>query len=275
MLAAAMLYMDEALDEEDILAIYSELTRKNPVYPYWKNNRIELQLADISQAEFKAEFRFGMSEIELLADSLKIPDNFVCVNGTVASGLEGLLMFLKRFSYPCRLSDMIPRFGRSVPEMSLILSEVTEHIVGTHGHLLERLDQPWLQPLKLENYAQAISRKGAALDNCWGFIDGTVRPISRPGEHQRTMYNGHKRIHAIKFQSVVTPDGMIANLYGPVGKHSINIICLPLGNYNYHNNTVMSSDALGLIRTFNLYTFFVCIYTQYKYSYSNMGLHDI
>ena len=32
------------------------------------------------------------------------------------------------------------------------------------------------------------------------------------------LYNGHKRIHALKFQSVVAPNGMIANLYGPVGE---------------------------------------------------------
>lgn len=28
--------------------------------------------------------------------------------------------------------------------------------------------------------------------------------------------NGHKRVHALKFQSVIAPNGMIANLYGPV-----------------------------------------------------------
>ena len=49
-----------------------------------------------------------------------------------------------------------------------------------------------------------------------GFIDGTVRPICRPQEMQRVVYNGHKRMHAIKFQSVVTRNGIIANLYGPV-----------------------------------------------------------
>ena len=43
-----------------------------------------------------------------------------------------------------------------------------------------------------------------------------MRPICRPGQNQRVLYNGHKRVHAIKFQSVVTPDGMIANLYRPV-----------------------------------------------------------
>lgn len=34
------------------------------------------------------------------------------------------------------------------------------------------------------------------------------------------MYSGHKRIHCFKYQSVVTPDGMISHLFGPVaGSH--------------------------------------------------------
>ena len=32
---------------------------------------------------------------------------------------------------------------------------------------------------------------------------------------QRVVYNGNKRVHAIKFQSVVTTNGLIANLCGP------------------------------------------------------------
>ena len=43
-----------------------------------------------------------------------------------------------------------------------------------------------------------------------------MRPICRPGRNQRVVYNGHKRVHALKFQSVVAPNGLIANLYGPV-----------------------------------------------------------
>ena len=52
--------------------------------------------------------------------------------------------------------------------------------------------------------------------NCFGFVDGTVRPCSRPGQNQRILFNGHKRIHALKFQSVVIPNGLIFNLHGPV-----------------------------------------------------------
>ena len=181
-------------------------------------------LEDISEAEVKAEFRFAPSQIDLLSQALRIPGTFTCSNGTVASGEEGLLMLLKRFAYPCRLTDMIPRFGRSAPEISLILAEVTDHIVNFQGHLLQDLDQPWLQPQYLEEFARAIHQKGAALDNCWGFVDGTIRPICRPGGHQRLMFNGHKRVHCLKFQSVVAPNGMIANLFGPVGELICDLI---------------------------------------------------
>lgn len=68
------------------------------------------------------------------------------------------------------------------------------------------------------NYAAAIAARGSPLDNCFGFVDGTVRPTARPGENQRILYNGHKRVHAIKFQSVVLPNGLIGNMYGPVGE---------------------------------------------------------
>ena len=43
-----------------------------------------------------------------------------------------------------------------------------------------------------------------------------MRPICRPKRNQRVVYNGHKRVHALKYQSVVAPNGLIAHLYGPV-----------------------------------------------------------
>ena len=52
--------------------------------------------------------------------------------------------------------------------------------------------------------------------NCWGFVDGTVRSICKPSQHQGEVYNGHKKVHALKFQSVVTPNGLVANLWGPM-----------------------------------------------------------
>lgn len=41
-------------------------------------------------------------------------------------------------------------------------------------------------------------------------------PLNRPSKGQRVFYNGHKRKHAIKFQGVMTPDGIFVDLHGPV-----------------------------------------------------------
>lgn len=212
--ALAFMFMEDVIDEVEFLMLFETVNKKNPSFPFWSYDRFDL--TRVTEEECKAEFRFGLAELPLLAKVLAIPDTFVCRNGTVATGIEGLCILLRRFAYPCRLSDLIPRFGRSVPELSEIISEVSSHIFDNYGYLLRSLDQPWLQPNCLQRFADAIYGRGSALSNCWGFVDGTVRPIARPGEHQRVLYNGHKRVHALKFQSVVAPNGLIANLYGPV-----------------------------------------------------------
>ena len=43
-----------------------------------------------------------------------------------------------------------------------------------------------------------------------------MRPICRPTRYQKQCYNGHKRVHALKYQSIVAPNGIIANLFGPI-----------------------------------------------------------
>ena len=50
----------------------------------------------------------------------------------------------------------------------------------------------------------------------FAFVDGTVRPTCRPGQMQRVVYNWHKRVHALTFQALTTPNGLVANLFGPV-----------------------------------------------------------
>ena len=135
-------------------------------------------------------------------------------------------MILKRFAYPCRYSDMVHRFGRPVPVLSMAANAVTNYVFDTHGHLITDWNPNILHRQALLQYSQAIRAKGASLNNCFGFIDGTVRPISRPGRNQRIVYNGHKRVHALKFQSVALPNGLIGNLYGPVGTQNCFVLFL-------------------------------------------------
>ena len=53
---------------------------------------------------------------------------------------------------------------------------------------------------------------GSPPPNCFGFVDGTARP----GENHGLVYNGYKRVHMLKLQSLVIPNGTIANLFSPL-----------------------------------------------------------
>ena len=99
----------------------------------------------------------------------------------------------------------------------MMTNRVTDFIYVTHSHRITQWNPAVLNPGFLEQHAAAIAVKGAALDNCFGLVDGTVCPISKPAEHQRIVYNGHKTVHALKFQSVAVPNGLISNMDSPVG----------------------------------------------------------
>ena len=77
------------------------------------------------------------------------------------------------------------------------LHQIIDDIYNRLGHLLKDFDLIWLDP---ESFAAAIHAKGAPLKQCFGFVDGTARPISRPIVNQRIMYSGHKSVHCLKFQ---------------------------------------------------------------------------
>ena len=139
-----------------------------------------------------------------------------------------LCVCLKHFTYPCRYADLVSSLGRPVPQLCMVKNHMVDYLFNRYGNLLKNLDQSWLAPQHLQMYADAIHNKGAPLGNCWGFIHATVRPICRPKVDQRRVYNGHKRAHASKFQSIVTPNSLIANLFGPVEgrRHDSGILAM-------------------------------------------------
>ena len=95
---------------------------------------------------------------------------------------------------------------------------------------MQYFNQGWLSRHCLQTFCDSIYRTGAALDNVWGFLDGTICPICRPKVQQRIFYNEYKRLHALKFQSVTTPSGTIANLYSPVEGRRHDCALLAMSN---------------------------------------------
>ena len=109
------------------------------------------------------------------------------------------------------------------------------------------MNQRWLALVNLQLFADKIHAGVSPLYNCWGFIDGTDRPICRPRNDQRILYSDHKKVNAIKFQSVVTPIGLITNWYGPVegqrhdsGRLVIRLISQSSTVCHWPNNNIRS-----------------------------------
>lgn len=153
------------------------ISPKTPDFNYQQYDPFNLD--NIDSAECKAEFRIEKADLPHLAETLQLPPTFHCQQRTVLNSMEGLCMLLRRVSYPCRYSDVIPRFGRPVSVLSLITNHTLDYIYENHGHLITQWNRNILNPRALQNYADSISRKGAPLNNCFGFVDGTIRPISR------------------------------------------------------------------------------------------------
>ena len=181
----------------------------------------------------KVEFRYLRNHIYKVINVMNFPDTFTCYNGLKFDAVEGICIFLKRFAYPCRYLDMIPRFAKAVSQFCLISNLVMDHAYTHWNHSLPTFNQHWLSANCIETFPNAIFQKSGALQNCLGFVDGTVRPVFRPSRNQQVLYNGHKNVHALKFQSVAVPTGLVANLYSPVeGKRHHSAMLAESGLYN-------------------------------------------
>ncbi|XP_030841272.1 uncharacterized protein LOC593936 isoform X1 [Strongylocentrotus purpuratus] len=179
-------------------------------------------LDNFNDDECTSYYRFKKDEIYRLKHALGIPDRITLPNRSRMDGLKALCIGLQRYANPCRYGDLVKVYRHPVPLLCLAFNWMTKFIYDTHKHRLTTLDQPWLAPQQLRIYADVIHQKGAPLKNCWGFVDVTVRAICKPGEQQQQQQQqqgvdiDHKPEHLLKYQSVTTPNGMIANLYGPV-----------------------------------------------------------
>ena len=160
------------INDEEFLLLYDLNRSQNPDFQYSTQEMFNLDA--YNDDECRASFRFLKNDIYYLKEKLDIPDELICYNRLTVPGDEALCILLKRYAYPCRLGDMIPVFYRPVPEISIIAKTMTDLIYNTFHRKLTDLNQNWLSPDHLQEFADTIHARGAPLTNCWGFIDGTV-----------------------------------------------------------------------------------------------------
>ena len=144
---------------------------------------------------------------------------------------------------------MISRFGLPVPFLSMVSNEVLDFIYNTHRHLITQWNHNMLNLIQL-HYRFTVTpfpAKELLYIIVLGSLMRPVRPLCRPGEHQRVIYNGHKRVHALKFQCVALPNGLIGNLYGPVGIYRFCGECLLKERVGDFNFTMFSTRNIGRV----------------------------
>ncbi|XP_065312485.1 uncharacterized protein [Dermacentor albipictus] len=198
------------------LEVFGE-TRREPLSVHGR-----LNIDAMDDGVFRTYFRFEKEHIGRLQRALRIPDKVVTAQRVAVPGDEALCITLRRLAYPNRLCDLEDLFGRHSSTLSSLTNEVLRHIDERFFHLLDDVNNhSWLNLDTLEKFSQAIHAKGAPLTNCWGFIDGTARAICRPTRNQKLYFSGHKRFHALKYQSIMCPNGIICQLDGsyPGSKH--------------------------------------------------------
>ena len=169
-------YMNGVLSDEEFVVLFDENLSKNLDLRYDEYGRFDLD--ERADSECISEFGVKKSDLPKLTDALQIPDSFTCYQKSVSDGMEGLPMLLQRLAHPCRYSDMIPRFGRPIPLLSMVTNEVPDFIYNTHSQKITEWNHVLLSLALLQTYADALNAKGAAINNCFSFIDGTVRPVA-------------------------------------------------------------------------------------------------
>ena len=69
--------------------------------------------------------RFLKPDLKRLAEALHLPEKYRCEQATAATGMEALLILLRRLAYPNRWCDLVPLFGRSECELNIIFDTVS------------------------------------------------------------------------------------------------------------------------------------------------------
>ena len=186
---------ENIIDDKEFLLLYN-VNKSCDDYPYWSYDSFNLD--NLDDSESWSEFRFLKNDIYRLKNVLQIPNRIKTYNRLLVDGIDAVCIFLKRFAYSCRYFDLVSKFGRPIPDYCIISNDIMNRIYGRFMHLLDDFNMSILNSDLLEKYCTAIVRKGSALQNCFGFIDATVRAISRPGVNKKTVYNRHKKSPRIK-----------------------------------------------------------------------------
>lgn len=160
--------------------------------------------------DVKNRFGFKLDELQSVIDAFDMPPGFSTRTGHVFRGEEGVLVMLLRFRTADNLTRLTWYTGRNIAAISEGVRWMVEYVNRKFAHLVDdRSFTSWES--RFDDFAEAFARSrpgGLPVDSLIGFIDGKLYPVARPTRGQQAVYSGHKRIHGLKVQGIVFPNGI-------------------------------------------------------------------
>jgi nuclease HARBI1 len=225
-----------------------------------KIKRTNIKISELSPNFVYTHFRFvNIAQLELLKEGFRIPNEMKASNGSKFTADELLLCGLYRLHYPNRFYDIgwVEIFGFDDATASKCFSLFLKFMIDNWSYLL--LDNLTFRIPYFYECTLAIHRKLASLDvdfplphephgmRICGFIDNTIVATARPGSGpvkegegsarkssliQKTFYNGWKKTHGLKFQTLDLPNGMNAHVAGPFSCRRNDLYTLRVSKLN-------------------------------------------
>ena len=125
-------------------------------------------------------FRFRLQEIPQISRAIDWNAGKTSRSGYLCDSVTATCIVLRRLAYPCRWVDLELTFGMHSSALSESFWEAIECLYEKRSHLLTIFRSDLLQH-RAAAYSEVIEARGAGLNNCVGFIDGTKVQMCRQG----------------------------------------------------------------------------------------------
>ena len=198
----------------------------------------------------------SIDTLKQLADALHIPP-VVTRHRYKCSGMDALGLLIARL----RSANTLEMVGETL-HLNWSPGMLSSLFNATVGMLVERWGTGTRINLRLlskssDRKQMADAVRSVVIDytipSVVGFIDGTVLKVCRPKENEEGAYNGKVRSHALKFQGLVLPNGMISIMDGPfvgavhdAAMYSLSKIAGRLGDILGDEEFIFGDSAYGL-----------------------------
>ena len=183
--------------------------RRESEYPHYGVFEWDLRLW--TDYECRSLTRFSKSEIQRLADLLHVGE-IEWRNKYDPTPVMAIAVACVRMSHPRLFWEISRIFGRSRAWISSVSNDILTFLSKRFTRQIEW--HPTITSRRVKHYARCLDEYGGA-GQVWGFIDGTSIAICRPTIDQKLCWSGYKKKHVIKFQNIVTPDGLTISCSGP------------------------------------------------------------